>query len=352
MDRYPASSFPTYFDSLENDILYQQGDDLIFVDKTTQERRMLEFPGLLFKPSTLKWSADGRFLFFIDYAYGQVNPLDKYDFDLGVRTRVSQIEHIFNYSVNKTGDQFLISSSGNPYTQYHFYDEATNTTVNLDDFNAQLFASDSTRSSGTTYKHNWLNDRQFSYQAYPTYFARDSSIVSELLTVVLSFSNGKLQVENIIDRRSTQFYTSFNKDSSFAFYLDNYKLRVIDRVALDTIAVSDVSSSSAYFSPHQNLIIYNQIIHGGVDIFIGSSVWNMYAFDCATRTSRKLFPQAYDVHSVSLSVSQSQLLCSADYWSSQHYHNIWLMNMDGSNQTLISDTLKHNWNAMFRPNPD
>ncbi len=343
------SSFPTHFDSLESNIIYFQGNQIIYFNKEVQTREILEFPNFIHNPQMVKWSFDDNSIYFID-SYGE-DYLYKYNFGERTALRISDKNDIFLYELSPNGNKILLST-GDWGRQQYYFNETNNITIDLNEFNQSIFDSDSMISDNLHFiSLQWINEHQFSYLTFPSYLQADSSIIYYNSEVIVNVNENLLSIVNIINHTKDKKIVTWNKERTFGYYKDNYSVPYfVDNIKSDTIKISEKGSEHISFSPNQDLILYNQQVSAGIDIFIGSSVYNYYVYNVNTRTSTKLFPDAYDVHSVSFSESQNQIVCGADYYKSDYFYNIWIMNLDGSNSTIISDTLFVNKYPKFKPN--
>jgi len=222
VDRDPASSFPTYFDSLEQDFIYMQDDDVVFVDKETQHRTLLDFGWFWQGPNQLSWSRDGRFIYFLGSEFNQDGCLYRYNLEEKTKERLSGLDHVRSYTGSSNGSQFIIGcGTGFSLSTYYFWDEGSNRTIDLQAFGDSLFTTDSTYMTSRNFTYHWVRPDQFSYITYPYFYATDSVIIKYEYEVVLSFSGGTLNVDSVINHIDDAIWPSINSDSTIGYYLDN-----------------------------------------------------------------------------------------------------------------------------------
>ncbi|MFQ6678589.1 MAG: hypothetical protein ACE5D0_09770 [Fidelibacterota bacterium] len=347
--------YPTYFDELEHDILYRQGNNLVLIDKETQTRKVIAIPGYKDNFENIRWAANGESIFFLDTVAAfstYKGKLYNYNIESEDLSHINEIE-CQNYRLSPAG-KFIIYYSFigallYDLDEYHLYDMTNNQTIDIEEQLIEILNNDSTNlNTIDAHRTKWLSDNIFSVGIYLEKIFPDTS------KIFYYVANIEIDVNGInLKSLDNYFYSNltYNQDSTFAFYKQSRSSEhdpgtfVIDLLNSDTIQILDEYSPYMFFTKDSRYIIYGERLFMVLLLFENI---RYRVYDTLTGESWGIFDEAEDVENISISQSGSQILCRADFHGDDYQYNIWVMNFDGSGHTILSDPNYSNRYPQFR----
>ncbi len=354
--------FPTHFENLESDIIYKQNKSIVYIEKESQIPEILPITIFRHSPEIITWSSDGHSIYFIDRNLNSSDPgpLFNYNFNEKKLLRISN-RNWTHYSISNDNKAFILEDIG-------FWGIGEKTIVLYDPENGMewdliqyvhdifLDAGGDTVIVGNTYGFSWVNTKQIQSE-YSYHKMYQDSIVSKTVRkkVILEYDNTKLSVSRIEDNFSWD-RVNYNSDSTHAILIKwdaNYRdlLYVVDTELRDTVLLSNDVGYYPTFSPNEKYVLFYEYIVE-VQKFVNHKIY--YVYDIEGRHSYNIFPEAFDVKSVSFSPSERQIVCLAHFWEQDNYesyYNVFVMSIDGTNPTMLSDPNVNSRNKYpsFRP---
>lgn len=356
------SSYPTTFENIESDIVYEQENSLFLINHITQETSQLSLPPLEHGITHQQWSADGQKIYFLDLDYnfwdgGDNGQLYQYDMVQASCQAVGAIQAHRLYLSPYANDQLIYSVQGDydafgvfKETEHYLYNIQTQMAISIDEKLTANYQSDTTEIYDLHVSQvSFTSANDFNVDFWVYISQQDSIISADLPTAFFSYSGTDVHIDDI---RNTPYRQSlFSPDSSFYCFVNSSSSHpgpgtfLVEVASSDTINLNTSTIALTKFFPNSSGLLFTRSTENT------SLKWsyNIWLVDLGSKAITNLFEDAYHVSDISLSRSGNQILMTAKLWGSEYNENIWIMNSDGSFITLLSEPHMTSGNPIFRP---
>ena len=345
--------YPVSFPNLESDILFNQDLTLCLYDKETEAIQVLEGLVPQHASTNIQWTYDGVSILYID------------PYNSSGNGTISDTSMIFRYNfsseeIEPISDFFCSEFWLSPYENsllYELHDEIY--FFNLDEgvshsLNNLLYESVESDPSLLSFDRysgvRWDINDNLEFSSYLKIELTDSTSRSQKFYSIIDYTSNP---PILIDTLNWQYpRVTYNSDRSMGVFIINNASDpkngtwLIHRSNNDTIQVADRPAFTLIFSPDDKYLAYSYYTVY-TEMFDAST--KMWIYNTETGENYDPFPEAYEVGGLSFSGTSNQIVCHADFWADDYSDNIWVMNVDGTNPTIISDPSVSNTKPVFRP---
>ena len=352
---YPIR-FPMNFEGLEADIVYFQlqisGDwALVYVDKETQQERLLPNSTGQWDPLKIAYSKSGNFLTFVDRDYGlfflDPQPLLKYD--LSTNRLIYLTEKLYyDFDLSPDGTTFLATHGKAILIDRNsgllVYNSKSGKQYDVTDYIAKHIETDSMYIddllNSRPEKYQWITSNQFIAQYPFVRLKQDSTRAFMSKTIQFNWNGTEitehtiLPFPEIITSNFSKTFSLYTKSGDFDpdphVYVYETKLFVINEQTNDTTIVDHPGGLiDAIFFPDGTKLL----------LWVRKDFHTLcYVYDLYNASMNRLFPEATSVDHPSFSPSGERIIGDA-FISGEPYNCsvIFTINTDNTKPTILSD---------------